>query len=33
VGLKQHAQVKEEMDRFMSEVAAAFAGAHKTRAA
>ena len=33
VGLKPHAQVKEEMDRFMREVAAAFAGAHKTRAA
>jgi alkanesulfonate monooxygenase SsuD/methylene tetrahydromethanopterin reductase-like flavin-dependent oxidoreductase (luciferase family) len=33
VGLKPHTQVKEEMDRFMREVAAAFAGAHKTRAA
>jgi alkanesulfonate monooxygenase SsuD/methylene tetrahydromethanopterin reductase-like flavin-dependent oxidoreductase (luciferase family) len=33
VGLKPHSQVKEEMDRFMREVAPAFAGAQKTRAA
>lgn len=33
VGLKAHAQVKEEMDRFMREVAPAFDGAHKQRAA
>jgi alkanesulfonate monooxygenase SsuD/methylene tetrahydromethanopterin reductase-like flavin-dependent oxidoreductase (luciferase family) len=33
VGLKPHAQVKEEMDRFMREVAPAFDGAHKQRAA
>jgi alkanesulfonate monooxygenase SsuD/methylene tetrahydromethanopterin reductase-like flavin-dependent oxidoreductase (luciferase family) len=33
VGLKPHAQVKEEMDRFMSEVAPAFEGAHKRQAA
>jgi len=33
VGLKPHAQVKEEMDRFMREVAPTFAGEHKTRAA
>jgi len=33
VGLKPHAQVKEEMDRFMREVAPAFEGAHKQRAA
>jgi alkanesulfonate monooxygenase SsuD/methylene tetrahydromethanopterin reductase-like flavin-dependent oxidoreductase (luciferase family) len=33
VGLKPHAQVKEEMDRFMREVAPAFAGKHKSRAA
>src|SRR5262249_19465723 len=33
VGLKPHAQVKEEMDRFMREVAPAFEGAHKRRAA
>ncbi len=33
VGLKPHAQVKEEMDRFMGEVAPAFEGAHKRRAA
>jgi len=33
VGLKPHTQVKEEMDRFMREVAPAFAGAHQTRAA
>jgi alkanesulfonate monooxygenase SsuD/methylene tetrahydromethanopterin reductase-like flavin-dependent oxidoreductase (luciferase family) len=29
VGLKPHAQVKEEMDRFMREVAPAFDGKHK----
>jgi alkanesulfonate monooxygenase SsuD/methylene tetrahydromethanopterin reductase-like flavin-dependent oxidoreductase (luciferase family) len=33
VGLKPHAQVKEEMDRFMREVAPAFEGAHSRRAA
>ena len=33
VGLKPHAQVKEEMHRFMTEVAPAFAGAHTARAA
>jgi alkanesulfonate monooxygenase SsuD/methylene tetrahydromethanopterin reductase-like flavin-dependent oxidoreductase (luciferase family) len=33
VGLKPHSQVKEEMDRFMREVAPAFEGAHKRRAA
>jgi alkanesulfonate monooxygenase SsuD/methylene tetrahydromethanopterin reductase-like flavin-dependent oxidoreductase (luciferase family) len=33
VGLKPHAQVKEEMDRFMREVAPAFDGAHRQRAA
>ena len=33
VGLKPHAQVKEEMDRFMREVAPAFEGAHKQQAA
>ena len=33
VGLKPHAQVKEEMDRFMREVAPAFDGKHKQRAA
>ncbi len=32
VGLKPHAQVKEEMARFMSEVAPAFEGAHRLRA-
>lgn len=31
VGLKPHAQVKEEMDRFMREVAPAFEGKHKQR--
>jgi alkanesulfonate monooxygenase SsuD/methylene tetrahydromethanopterin reductase-like flavin-dependent oxidoreductase (luciferase family) len=31
VGMKPHAQVKEEMDRFMREVAPAFDGAHKSR--
>jgi len=29
VGLKPHTQVKEEMDRFMREVAPAFEGGHK----
>ena len=33
VGLKPHPQVKEEMDRFMREVAPAFEGAHKRAAA
>jgi alkanesulfonate monooxygenase SsuD/methylene tetrahydromethanopterin reductase-like flavin-dependent oxidoreductase (luciferase family) len=33
VGLKPHTQVKEEMDRFMREVAPAFEGAHRQRAA
>jgi len=33
VGLKPHAQVKEEMDRFMRDVAPAFEGAHKRRVA
>jgi alkanesulfonate monooxygenase SsuD/methylene tetrahydromethanopterin reductase-like flavin-dependent oxidoreductase (luciferase family) len=33
VGMKPHAQVKAEMDRFMREVAPAFEGAHKRRAA
>jgi len=33
VGMKPHAQVKEEMDRFMREVAPAFDGKHKRRAA
>src|SRR5271165_2431583 len=33
VGLKPHSQVKEEMDRFMREVAPTFAVKHKTRAA
>jgi alkanesulfonate monooxygenase SsuD/methylene tetrahydromethanopterin reductase-like flavin-dependent oxidoreductase (luciferase family) len=33
VGLKPHNQVKEEMARFMAEVAPAFAGAHKEHAA
>jgi alkanesulfonate monooxygenase SsuD/methylene tetrahydromethanopterin reductase-like flavin-dependent oxidoreductase (luciferase family) len=33
VGLKPHTQVKEEMDRFMRDVAPAFEGAHKQRAA
>jgi hypothetical protein len=33
VGLKPHAQVKEEMDRFMREVAPKFEGKHKTQAA
>src|SRR5262252_1673799 len=33
VGLKPHQQVKDEMARFMAEVAPAFAGAHKEQAA
>src|SRR3984893_11537276 len=33
VGLKPHQQVKDEMDRFMQEVAPAFDGAHKRAAA
>jgi alkanesulfonate monooxygenase SsuD/methylene tetrahydromethanopterin reductase-like flavin-dependent oxidoreductase (luciferase family) len=33
VGLKPHSQVKEEMDRFMREVAPAFPGAQRTQAA
>ncbi len=33
VGLKPHDQVKDEMARFMAEVAPAFAGAHKEHAA
>jgi alkanesulfonate monooxygenase SsuD/methylene tetrahydromethanopterin reductase-like flavin-dependent oxidoreductase (luciferase family) len=33
VGLKPHAQVKDEMERFMREVAPAFEGDHKQRAA
>ena len=33
VGLKPHAQVKDEMARFMAEVAPAFAGARKEAAA
>jgi hypothetical protein len=33
VGLKPHAQVKEEMHRFMTEVASSFDGAHQRRAA
>ncbi len=33
VGLKPHTQVKEEMDRFMRDVAPAFEGGHKQRAA
>src|SRR5260370_33590635 len=33
VGMKPHAQVKEEMDRFMREVAPAFEGKHKKRRA
>jgi hypothetical protein len=32
VGLKPHMQVKEEMARFMAEVAPAFPGAHKKNA-
>jgi len=33
VGMKPHTQVKEEMDRFMREVALAFEGEHKRHAA
>ena len=33
VGMKLHTQVKEEMDRFMREVAPAFDGGHKSHAA
>jgi alkanesulfonate monooxygenase SsuD/methylene tetrahydromethanopterin reductase-like flavin-dependent oxidoreductase (luciferase family) len=33
LGLKPHAQVKDEMARFMAEVAPAFEGKHKQRAA
>jgi hypothetical protein len=33
VGLKPHTQVKEEMERFMREVAPSFEGKHKLRAA
>ena len=33
VGLKAHTQVKEEMDRFMREVAPNFQGKHQTRRA
>ena len=33
VGLKPHAQVKDEMARFMAEVAPAFDGAHTRHAA
>ena len=33
VGMKPHQQVKDEMDRFMREVAPAFEGAHKQKAA
>ena len=33
VGLKLHTQVKEEMDRFIREVAPAFDGRHKSHAA
>jgi hypothetical protein len=33
VGMKPHNQVKDEMARFMSEVAPAFEGAHKQKAA
>jgi alkanesulfonate monooxygenase SsuD/methylene tetrahydromethanopterin reductase-like flavin-dependent oxidoreductase (luciferase family) len=33
VGLKPHTQVKEEMDRFMRDVAPAFEGAHNRRVA
>src|SRR5262249_60242250 len=33
VGLKPHQQVKDEMGRFMEQVAPAFDGAHKQRAA
>src|SRR5262249_14151996 len=33
VGMKPHAQVKDEMARFMAEVAPAFEGAHRQKAA
>jgi hypothetical protein len=33
VGMKPHKQTKEEMDRFMKEVAPHFQGKHKERAA
>jgi hypothetical protein len=33
VGLKPHAQVKDEMARFMAEVAPQFEGQHRLRAA
>jgi alkanesulfonate monooxygenase SsuD/methylene tetrahydromethanopterin reductase-like flavin-dependent oxidoreductase (luciferase family) len=33
VGLKPHTQVKEEMNRFMEDIAPAFEGAHKRRVA
>jgi hypothetical protein len=33
VGIKPHNQVKEEMDRFMREVAPAFQGKHRERRA
>ena len=33
VGMKPHTQVRDEMDRFMREVAPLFVGAHNTRAA
>ena len=33
VGMKPHTQVKEEMDRFMRDVALAFDGKHKRHAA
>ena len=33
VGMKPHRQVKEEMDRFMRDVALAFDGEHKRHAA
>jgi hypothetical protein len=33
VGMKPHAQVKDEMDRFMREVAPSFEGKHKLRRA
>jgi hypothetical protein len=33
LGLKPHSQVKEEMERFMLEIAPSFEGDHKRRAA
>ena len=33
VGMKPHQQVKDEMARFMAEIAPAFEGAHRARAA